>query len=364
MEHVRTQDLQHLLACLRELTTLNDLDTFPTRALAALRPVMPALHSSYNEVNPRRQRMLYVFDSPADDFPDNAQFFLAHIHEHPIVTYYRQTHDGHARKITDFLPQQHFLRLGLYVEFYRRLDTRYQIAMKLPSPPSLTVAFVLNRDRRDFSERDRLMLNLLRPHLIQAYRNAETWSELRQENSLLRQAIDESNLGMIVVKNTGRIRSMTERARRWLEAYCGRLPHAGEWLPVEVRRWFLYQQTQWTDNNALPQVQMPLVLEREGQQLHIRLLTNTNEKQHILLLKEQTTRVTPASLLMLGLSQREAEVLYWLMQGKTNPEIGIILSVSSRTVQTHVLRVYQKLGVETRNAATRYVFERLGLISR
>ncbi|MBM4256794.1 MAG: helix-turn-helix transcriptional regulator [Deltaproteobacteria bacterium] len=55
-------------------------------------------------------------------------------------------------------------------------------------------------------------------------------------------------------------------------------------------------------------------------------------------------------------------MLYWLVQGKTNPEIGIILSISTRTVQTHLERVYLKLGVETRNAATLYVFERLGLI--
>ncbi len=138
---------------------------------------------------------------------------------------------------------------------------------------------------------------------------------------------------------------MTERARRWLEAYYGHLPHAGEWLPPEVRRWFLQQQAQGTDGNTLPHAPMPLVLKHEGQQLCIRLLTNANDKQHLLLLEEQTTRLTPASLLVLGLSQREAEVLYWLVQGKTNPESGIILSLSARTVQTHLERIYRKLAI-------------------
>lgn len=106
------------------------------------------------------------------------------------------------------------------------------------------------------------------------------------------------------------------------------------------------------------------MLEREGQRLRIRLLTSPNDKQHLLLLEEPTTQFTPATLVVLGLSQREAEILYWLRQGETNPEMGIILSLSARTVQAHVLRIYQKLGVETRAAATMHVLEVLGLIQR
>jgi DNA-binding CsgD family transcriptional regulator len=44
-------------------------------------------------------------------------------------------------------------------------------------------------------------------------------------------------------------------------------------------------------------------------------------------------------------------------QGKTNPEIGTILSISPRTVQKHLERVYQRLGVENRHAAMRIVLD-------
>jgi DNA-binding CsgD family transcriptional regulator len=208
------------------------------------------------------------------------------------------------------------------------------------------------------------MLNLLRPHLIQAYGNAEMLSQLHQENTLLRQAVEESGRGVIVVNDTGRIQSCTERARRWLEAYCGHLPHTGEWLPVEVRQWFLQQQAQWTQRDDVPPPSTPLILEREGQQLRLRILPNTSGEQHMLLLEERVTLITPAALEALGLSRREAEVLYWLVQGKTNPEIGTILHLRPSTVQTYVIRLYQKLGVETRNAATLHVLERLGLVYR
>lgn len=54
----------------------------------------------------------------------------------------------------------------------------------------------------------------------------------------------------------------------------------------------------------------------------------------------------------LGLSPREAEVLLWAAQGKTNPEIATILGISEETVKKHMKEVLATLGVETRTAAT------------
>ncbi|MGA7883955.1 MAG: response regulator transcription factor, partial [Terrimicrobiaceae bacterium] len=55
---------------------------------------------------------------------------------------------------------------------------------------------------------------------------------------------------------------------------------------------------------------------------------------------------------VLGLTPRVAESLLWLAQGKTNAEIAIILGNSESTVKKHVLEIFQKLGVETRTAAS------------
>ena len=62
-----------------------------------------------------------------------------------------------------------------------------------------------------------------------------------------------------------------------------------------------------------------------------------------------------------GLTAREAEVLLWVAQGKTNPEVAGILSISPYTVRSHLERVFQKLGVETRHAAGLRAIEVLGL---
>lgn len=59
------------------------------------------------------------------------------------------------------------------------------------------------------------------------------------------------------------------------------------------------------------------------------------------------------------LTPREAEVLLWVAQGKTNAEIATILGNSEPTVKQHVGVVFQKLGVEGRNAATVRALETL-----
>jgi len=52
-----------------------------------------------------------------------------------------------------------------------------------------------------------------------------------------------------------------------------------------------------------------------------------------------------------GLSEREQADLSWLTHGLLNKEIGLALSISPRTVQKHLQRVYQHLGVQTRAQA-------------
>jgi len=51
------------------------------------------------------------------------------------------------------------------------------------------------------------------------------------------------------------------------------------------------------------------------------------------------------------LTPREAEILFWVTNGKTNDVIATICDISPRTVHKHVEHIYQKLGVETRTAA-------------
>jgi len=57
------------------------------------------------------------------------------------------------------------------------------------------------------------------------------------------------------------------------------------------------------------------------------------------------------ALISLKLTPREAEVLFWISQGKSNHDIGIILGAKTGTVCKHVEHILGKLKVENRTAA-------------
>lgn len=62
---------------------------------------------------------------------------------------------------------------------------------------------------------------------------------------------------------------------------------------------------------------------------------------------------------VLGITAREAEVLLWVAQGKSNGDITGILGMSEKTVKQHMSNIFTKLGVENRNAAALQALELL-----
>lgn len=79
---------------------------------------------------------------------------------------------------------------------------------------------------------------------------------------------------------------------------------------------------------------------------------------------EHTAQPNPLEpLLAAGLTPREAEVLRWVTEGKTNGEVGVILGISELTAKKHMENIFHKLGVTTRTAAVSRALE-LGMNHR
>ena len=97
---------------------------------------------------------------------------------HPFSQYLAATGHNTALKISDFFNLRQFLDSSLYNEFYVLLEAGRLMAVAVSLlPGSVTTAnFARHRARRDFTERDRVMLNLVRPHLDLARRNVE-WAD-------------------------------------------------------------------------------------------------------------------------------------------------------------------------------------------
>jgi len=68
---------------------------------------------------------------------------------------------------------------------------------------------------------------------------------------------------------------------------------------------------------------------------------------------------SPKPLESLGLTPREAEVLLWVAQGKSNPEIASILAAAENTVKKHMQHIFEKLSIESRSSAMLLALQRL-----
>jgi len=81
--------------------------------------------------------------------------------------------------------------------------------------------------------------------------------------------------------------------------------------------------------------------------------TRIGKRAVLITLEEQSkpAGVSPNALCCLGLTPREAEVLYWIAEGKTSPEIAIIIGAAPTTIKKHVNHILDKLAVENRLSA-------------
>lgn len=155
---------------------------------------------------------------------------------------------------------------------------------------------------------------------------------------LARDAVDVAGFGVVLLDSMGRIAWQSPQAARWLlmldaTSVGGRLPD-----PVY---------------SALELDNAQACLNVSGGQLSVRNMGRVGIGETMLLLeKTVTSAANPTRLVDAALTPRETEVLSWLAKGKTNRDIGDILGLSHRTVNKHLEHIFEKLGVETRAAAT------------
>ncbi len=110
------------------------------------------------------------------------------------------------------------------------------------------------------------------------------------------------------------------------------------------------QLSQWLEHDPQPNHGMPL--RGTAHSLAVKLVRRCNEDEILLKLVDATAPSGAERLQQaLPVTRRESEVLYWIGNGKTNREIGQILSSSPRTINKHLEQIFRKLGVDNRTSA-------------
>ena len=217
----------------------------------------------------------------------------------------------------------------------------------------------LIRDRQNPPKCDRCILNLVHQLLMQTGGSTSKFNQEQQLLTQLKQVFD--HLGAIIVTSQGEVQFITQRGEKLLSQYFDQ--KNPDSLPASLQNWFKHEILSLTSNSQVLCSCLPLHIEKKGKQLRICLIANLNGEQYLLLLEEQELRsFSIASLELLGLTKREAEVLFWVAKDKSNAGIAKVLGCCEGTVRKHLEHVHKKLGVQTRTAAVMVALEKLGLL--
>ncbi len=369
MQQLEPEDVQKLLQTIQQLYSFVDMETFLDHSAHAIDRLVPSdiygpsfhsqqgdnfsisiSHSGHALVNRHKSQLEEVAK--------------AHFFEHPVAQNFSKTLGG-AYKVSDFITQQQLYRLeGFYQQFLRVMGVADQMTLFLTEtqhrpgmPPQEvpSVCFGLHREQWTFSERDRLLLNLLRPHLVQAYENARTFHKTQQQAKQFQQSLEQ--LQVIVLDKDLRVQLMSAETAQCLQTYFPGVSTAGQ-LPDFVSSWVRHQVDRLHSPLELPSSQLSLTIELAGKKLILRLVPDRAAGQYLLLLEEQEP-LSLKALVYLGLSRRETQVLLGLTKGWDNSAIAQQLGIKSSTVRKHLENIYWKLRVQSRSEAVSKALEKI-----
>ena len=179
-----------------------------------------------------------------------------------------------------------------------------------------------------------------------------------REKRQARSALDAFGYASITVRvSDGRLMWQTPLARDLLLRYYGT---DAPTTPIPVLTW-LRRHVQAREPLSEPP---RLSIEQGAQRLTFRLHQQIGDSEGggdwlIIMQEVSDASVIESIALSFKLTPREAEVLYWVVKGKINRDIGDIVGSSPMTVKKHLERVFVKLGVETRTAAAAMVMRRI-----
>lgn len=328
MAALAARDAEGVLRFLAVAEELGGDEPFTPQVLEELGKLVVADTVTYCEQDRVRKQERLTIGRPDDDWSSEpAVSYWEIADEHPVCSRHNRG-DFRALKLSDFMSLQQLKRTHVYAVWFRPVGVDRELNVAIPSPPWHTKTFLFDRHPgRDFTERDRLVLDLLQPHFGRLWRAAQTRQRLRAALVALEWESEHQARGVIVLAPGGRAEVVSPAARRLVREYFRAsretdLPPAlADWLESGSRR----MRRQRDDRR--------LTIDRCGDAL---------------LLEEARGE--------LGLTARERQILAWVARGKTNAEVAETLWVAPSTVRKHLENVYAKLGVRTRTAAvTRFL---------
>src|SRR5512133_2163520 len=179
-----------------------------------------------------------------------------------------------------------------------------------------------------------------------------------REKRQTRNALDAFGYASITVRvSDGRLMWQTSLARELLMRYYGT---DAPTTPIPVLTWLRRHVAKGLSGVEPPRLSIEAGPKRLSFRLHQQIGDSEGGGDWLIIMQEVSDEsVIEAMGLCFKLTPKEAEVLYWVVKGKINRDIGDIVGSSPMTVKKHPDHVFPKQGAETRTAAAAMAMRRI-----
>ncbi len=331
MAALSSRDAGRVLRFIADAEELDGDEPFTPEVLVELGKLVEADQVGYCELDCLRRRELRNVGrtgDPTDPTEDVEVDYWDIEDEQPVCSHRSRNSDFRALKLSDFVSLNELHKSRIYALWIRPWEIERDLSVAIPSPPWHAKNFHFSRGPgRDFTERDRLVLNLLQPHLGRLWRAARTRRQLRAALQSVDGGSEQDARGIVLLGSGGLIELASPAARRLLREYFG----------------------------AKGQVEAPTELV-EWHESGSSILLRVRGEHRLTVSHSGTTLLLEETRDEFGLTARERQVLAEVARGKRNSEVAEALWVTPSTVRKHLENAYAKLGVHTRTAAvTRFI---------
>lgn len=163
---LRRADLEAVLAFLGDVAELEFDAPYPVEVLARLKNLIRCDALTYQEIDLHAKRFDTIVGIGPDANDEDEDVYWR-VGPCPISAYRAGTNDLRAVTMSDLISRRRYHELPIFRQYFRPLGLDHIIDLGLPAAVQRHRSFILFRstDEGDFSERDRTVLELLRPHL-------------------------------------------------------------------------------------------------------------------------------------------------------------------------------------------------------
>ncbi|MEM7172585.1 MAG: LuxR C-terminal-related transcriptional regulator [Pseudomonadota bacterium] len=344
------EDQQAVSQALEKIYAITDLDGYVVTCMEVLPGLIDADVGAYNEVNYEARRIVSLTDSPEVQqlYHERQQTFERLLFQNPLIEHDAQVRDG-PKRISDFITQEQWQRRRLYQDAYRFIDANYQVAVALTLESPSIIAFAFNRAQSDFIDRDLDILSVLQPHLTIAYQNALTHSRNLDRIQSREDTLSALGIGWLDLDANYAVSQAAPEVLQTIRSFfMGSVLAESESdrLPRPVEDWVDAQSREL--RKGVPP--SSFVTSMDDRRLTISLVVGPNGETS-LMADVFLLQASPEMLQELGIGKRQAQVLYWVSQGKSNSEIAVILKITVSTVENHIHRILDLLKASNRTQA-------------